>query len=68
VGKREYKFFSQPYKVVTTKERKKTLNWPIDTGQKDKQRSTKHYTENKLLNNTKPHLKRSHYIISLLYA
>ena len=35
-------------------EEEQTIQWPKETGQKDKQRSTKHCTENKRLSNTNP--------------
>jgi hypothetical protein len=35
-------------------EEEQTTQWPKETGQKDKQRTTKHCTENKRLSNTNP--------------
>ena len=35
-------------------EERQTTQWPKEKGQKDKQRSTKHYTENKRLSNANP--------------
>ena len=35
-------------------EEEQTTRWSKETGQKDKQRSTKHCTENKRLSNTNP--------------